>query len=61
MSVSVGEVKAPVHGTDKGGFFRGITKEVGGGDYSLHAHVIAGEIDLLGTSAARYHRLARQA
>ena len=51
VSVSVGAVKAPVYGTEKGGFFRGITKEIGGGEYSLHAHVIAGEIDLLGSSA----------
>ena len=50
VSVSIGEVKAPVYGTEEGGFFRGITKEIGDGEYSLHAHVIAGEIDLLGSS-----------
>ena len=51
VSVSIGAVKAPVYGTEEGGFFRGLTKEIGDGEYSLHAHVIAGEIDLLGTSA----------
>jgi DUF4097 and DUF4098 domain-containing protein YvlB len=51
VSVSIGEVKAPVYGADKGGFFRGITKETADGEYSLHAHVITGEIDLLGGSA----------
>ncbi len=50
-SVSIGEVKAPVYGAQKGGFFRGITKETADGEYSLHAHVITGEIDLLGRSA----------
>src|SRR5271156_753361 len=49
--VSIGSVKAPVYGAEKGGFFRGITKETAGGEYSLHAHLIAGEIDLLGKSA----------
>jgi DUF4097 and DUF4098 domain-containing protein YvlB len=50
VSVSIGEVKAPVYGAQKGGFFRGITKETTDGEYSLHAHVITGEIDLLGRS-----------
>ena len=50
VSVSVGAVKAPVYGTEKGGFFRGLTKEAADGEYSLHAHVITGEIDLLGKS-----------
>jgi hypothetical protein len=50
VSVSVGAVKAPVYGAEKGGFFRSITKETAGGEYSLHAHVIAGEIDLQGRS-----------
>jgi hypothetical protein len=49
-SVSIGDVKAPVYGAEKGGFFRGITKKTPGGEYSLHAHVMTGEIDLLGTS-----------
>jgi hypothetical protein len=47
VSVSVGAVKAPIYGTEKGGFFRGITKETADGEYSLHAHLIAGEIDLI--------------
>ena len=51
VSVSIGEVNAPVYGAQKGGFFRGITKETADGEYSLHAHVITGEIDLLGGSA----------
>jgi len=51
VSVSIGAVKAPVYGTQQGGFFRGITKETADGEYSLHAHVITGEIDLLGESA----------
>jgi hypothetical protein len=50
VSVSVGAVKAPVYGAEKGGFFRGITKETTDGEYSLRAHVIAGEIDLQGRS-----------
>ena len=50
VSVSIGEVKAPVYGAEKGGFFRGITKETAGGEYSLHAHVITGQIELLGRS-----------
>jgi hypothetical protein len=48
VSVSIGAVKAPVYGAEKGGFFRSITKETADGEYSLHAHVITGEIDLLG-------------
>jgi hypothetical protein len=51
ISVSIGAVNAPVYGAQKGGFFRGITKETADGEYSLHAHVITGEIDLLGRSA----------
>ena len=51
VSVSIGAVNAPVYGAQKGGFFRGITKERADGEYSLHAHVITGEIDLLGRSA----------
>jgi hypothetical protein len=52
VSVSIGALKAPVYGADKGGFFRGITKETADGEYSLHAHVLTGEIDLLGRSAS---------
>jgi DUF4097 and DUF4098 domain-containing protein YvlB len=51
VSVSIGEVNAPVYGAQKGGFFRGITKETADGEYSLHAHVMTGEIELLGRSA----------
>jgi hypothetical protein len=49
-SVSIGAVKAPVYGAQKGGFFPGITKEASGGEYTLRAHVITGEIELLGRS-----------
>lgn len=45
-SVVIGEVKAPVYGIDKGGFFRSFTKTVSGGEYRLRAHVMTGEIDL---------------
>ena len=51
VSVTIGEVNAPVYGAQKGGFFRGITKETADGEYSLHAHVITGQIELLGRSA----------
>jgi hypothetical protein len=50
VSVSVGAVRAPVYGAEKGGFFRSITRETADGEYSLHAHVITGEIALLGRS-----------
>jgi hypothetical protein len=51
LSVDIGEVKAPVYGADKGGFFRTFRKQTVVGEYALHAHVITGEIDLLGTNA----------
>jgi hypothetical protein len=51
VSVIIGAVNAPVYGEQKGGFFRSITKDTAGGEYSLHAHVTTGEIDLLGKSA----------
>jgi hypothetical protein len=51
VSVSIGQVNAPVYDAQKGGFFRGITKETADGEYSLRAHVIAGQIDLLGRFA----------
>jgi hypothetical protein len=51
LSVVIGEVKAPIYGADKGGFFRTFTKKTVDGEYGLHAHVITGEIDLLGTSS----------
>lgn len=50
VSVSIGAVRAPVYGAEKGGFFRSIKKETANGEYSLHAHLITGEIDLLGRS-----------
>jgi hypothetical protein len=50
LSVDIGEVKAPVYGADKGGFFRTFRKQTAVGEYGLHAHVITGEIDLLGTN-----------
>ena len=51
VSVSIGQVSAPVYGTDKGGFFREFRKENAGGEYRLHAHVTTGQIELLGRSA----------
>jgi hypothetical protein len=51
LSVDIGAVKAPAYGADKGGFFPSFTKETVNGEYGLHAHVITGEIDLLGTNA----------
>jgi hypothetical protein len=51
LSVDIGEVKAPVYGADKGGFFRTFRKQTAVGEYALRAHVITGEIDLLGTNA----------
>ena len=53
LSVDIGEVKAPAYGADRGGFFPSFTKKTVDGEYGLHAHVITGEIDLLGTSARR--------
>lgn len=50
-SVDVGEVNARVYGADKGGFFRNFTRHTLDGDYQLHAHVVTGEIDLLGEKA----------
>jgi hypothetical protein len=50
VSVTIGAVKAPVYGAEKGGFFRSITRKYADGEYSLYAHVLTGEIDLLGRS-----------
>ncbi len=47
-SVTIGEVRAPMYNADKGGFFRSITKKTADGEYRLHAHVMTGEIDLVG-------------
>jgi hypothetical protein len=49
--VDIGEVKAPAYGADHGGFFPSFTNTNANGEYGLHAHVITGEIDLLGTNA----------
>jgi hypothetical protein len=49
-SVGVGEVQARAFGTDKGGFFRSFSRKNSSGDYQLQAHVITGEIDLLGNA-----------
>lgn len=47
-SVNIGQVSAPVYNSEKGGFFRSISKKSPGGEYQLHAHIGTGEIDLLG-------------
>jgi hypothetical protein len=51
LSVDIGEVKAAAYGADNGGFFPSFTKKNVDGEYGLHAHVITGEIDLLGTNS----------
>ena len=48
VSVDIGDVHAQVYGAEKGGFFRTFSKESSGGEYSLHAHVMTGQIELLG-------------
>ena len=48
VSVSIGQVSAPVYGADKGGFFRELHKQNPDGEYRLHAHVTTGQIELLG-------------
>lgn len=45
-SVIIGEVRASEYGVDKGGFFRGFSRETPDGDYRVRAHVITGQIDL---------------
>jgi hypothetical protein len=50
-SVTVGQVSARVYGADKGGFFRSFTKKNTDGEYRLRAHVMTGEIDLVGRKA----------
>jgi len=50
-SVTIGQVSARVYGADKGGFFRSFTKKTTDGEYRLHAHVMTGEIDLVGRKA----------
>jgi hypothetical protein len=51
LSVDIGEVRAAAYGADKGGFFPSFTKRNADGEYGLHAHVITGQIDLLGANA----------
>jgi hypothetical protein len=50
-SVTIGEVRAAAYDADKGGFFRTFTKETADGEYRLRAHVMTGEIDLVGRKA----------
>jgi hypothetical protein len=50
-SVAIGEVRAAVYDTDKGGFFRSFTKKTADGEYRLRAYVTTGEIDLVGRKA----------
>jgi len=50
-SVVIGDVNAQVYGADKGGFFRTFSKQSAGGEYSLHAHVMTGQIELIGSHA----------
>jgi hypothetical protein len=50
-SVDIGEVNAQVYGAEKGGFFRVFRKENPGGEYRLHAHIMTGQIELLGKDA----------
>jgi hypothetical protein len=51
LSVDIGQVSAPVYGEEKGGFFRTLTKQNADGEYWLHAHVLTGQIELLGDHA----------
>ncbi len=50
-SVTIGQVSAAVYGADKGGFFRSFTRKSADGEYRLRAHVMTGEIDLVGRKA----------
>ena len=50
-SVTIGEVRAAAYNADKGGFFRSFNKKTTDGEYRFHAHVMTGEIDLLGKKA----------
>jgi hypothetical protein len=47
-SVDVGDVDAQAYGADKGGFFRTFTHKTSGGEYRLYAHVVTGQIELVG-------------
>lgn len=50
-SVDIGEVKASAYGVDKGGFFRTFARKNDNGEYRLYAHIVTGEIDLMGNGA----------
>ncbi len=50
-SVTIGEVRAAAYDADKGGFFRTFSRQSADGEYRLRAHVMTGEIDLLGKKA----------
>jgi hypothetical protein len=47
-SVNIGQVSAPVYNSEKGGFFRTVSRKSPTGEYRLHAHISTGEIDLRG-------------
>ncbi|HTX41927.1 MAG TPA: hypothetical protein VMD25_08885 [Acidobacteriaceae bacterium] len=47
-SVDIGEVNAAAYHVDKGGFFRSFTRKTDQGEYRLYAHVMTGQIDLVG-------------
>ncbi len=47
-SVDIGEVNAAAYHVDKGGFFRSFTRKTDQGEYRLYAHVLTGQIDLVG-------------
>ena len=49
-SVDIGEVNAAAYHVDKGGFFRSFTRNTDQGDYRLYAHVMTGQIDLVGSN-----------
>ena len=50
-SVDIGEVNAQVYGSNKGGFFRAFRQQSDHGLYRLRAHVMTGQIDLLGKNS----------
>jgi hypothetical protein len=52
LSVVVGDVNAQAYGAEKGGFFRTFSKHSPEGEYSLHAHVMTGQVEVLGTHAS---------
>lgn len=53
-SVDIGEVNASAFGADKGGFFRHFTRKNPTGQFRLYAHVMTGEIDLVGAGPASH-------